>query len=84
MGCHFLLQGIFPTQGLNLCLLSRGVSCTAGGFFIAEPWGKPYSGNMLSIYSEAETTRLLLSSRSGEQDVGEDIVGNMVILGRKP
>ena len=20
-GCHFLLQGIFPTQGLNLCLL---------------------------------------------------------------
>ena len=21
MGCHFLLQGIFPTQGLNLCLL---------------------------------------------------------------
>ena len=21
MGCHFLLQGIFPTQELNLCLL---------------------------------------------------------------
>ena len=21
MGCHFLLQGIFPTQGWNLCLL---------------------------------------------------------------
>ena len=21
VGCHFLLQGIFPTQGLNLCLL---------------------------------------------------------------
>ena len=21
MGCHALLQGIFPTQGLNLCLL---------------------------------------------------------------
>ena len=20
-GCHFLLQGIFPTQGANLCLL---------------------------------------------------------------
>ena len=20
VGCHFLLQGIFPTQGLNLCL----------------------------------------------------------------
>ena len=22
VGCHFLLQGIFPTQGLNLCFLS--------------------------------------------------------------
>ena len=21
VGCHFLLQGIFPTQGWNLCLL---------------------------------------------------------------
>ena len=21
VGCHFLLQGIFPTKGLNLCLL---------------------------------------------------------------
>ena len=21
MSCHFLLQGIFPTQGLNMCLL---------------------------------------------------------------
>ena len=28
VGCHFLLQGIFPTQGLNLHLL---VSCTGRG-----------------------------------------------------
>ena len=34
MGCHFLLQGIFPTQGLNL------VSPTlAGGFFTTVPPG---------------------------------------------
>ena len=25
LSCHFLLQGIFPTQGLNLCLLRRQV-----------------------------------------------------------
>ena len=31
VGCHFLLQGIFSTQGLNLA------PCTAGGFFTAEP-----------------------------------------------
>ena len=35
VGCHFLLQGIFPTQGSNL------VSCIAGEFFTAEPPGKP-------------------------------------------
>ena len=33
---HFLLQEIFPTQGLNL-----QVSCLAGRFFITEPPGKP-------------------------------------------
>ena len=32
VGYHFLLQGIFATQGLNL---------TAGEFFTAEPPGKP-------------------------------------------
>ena len=38
VNCHFLLQGIFPTQRSNPCL---HVSCSAGGFFIAEPLGKP-------------------------------------------
>jgi len=33
---HFL-QGIFPTQGLNLHL-----SALAGGFFTTEPSGKPF------------------------------------------
>ena len=23
MGCHFLLQGVYPTQGSNLCLLCK-------------------------------------------------------------
>ena len=39
MGCHFLLQGIFPTQGLNprlLCLLHW----QAGSLPLAPP-GKP-------------------------------------------
>ena len=31
VGCHFLLQGIFPTQGSNPCL------CIAGRFSTAEP-----------------------------------------------
>ena len=37
MGCHFLLQGIFLTQGLDSCLLT-------GGFFTTEPAGKPIKG----------------------------------------
>ena len=35
VGCHFLLQGIFPTQESNLCHL------LADGFFTTEPPGKP-------------------------------------------
>ena len=38
VGCHFLLQGIFPTQGSNLCFLQ--VSCIAGGLFTTVPLGK--------------------------------------------
>ena len=34
--CHFLLQGIFQTQGLNLCLLHWQV-----GSFTTDPPGKP-------------------------------------------
>ena len=34
VGCHFFLQGIFPTQGSNPSLL-------AGGFFTTELLGKP-------------------------------------------
>ena len=38
-GCHFLLQGIVPTQGLNPC---SPVSTTlAGGFFTTKPPEKP-------------------------------------------
>ena len=38
MGCHALLQGIFLTQGSNAHLCN---SSFAGGFFTAEPLGKP-------------------------------------------
>ena len=40
MGCRFLLQGIFPTQGQTR--VSR-VSCVAGRFLTAEQLGKPTS-----------------------------------------
>ena len=39
VGCHFLLQGFFPTQESNLCLLHwQGLTC---GSFSAKPPGEP-------------------------------------------
>ena len=47
MGCHALHQGIFPTQGLNPCL----VHChQCSGFFTAEPPEKPHT---IIYYGEA-------------------------------
>ena len=40
MGCHLLLQGIFPTQGSNLCLLHWSPALV-GKFFTTAPPGKP-------------------------------------------
>ena len=46
VGCHFLLQGIFPTRGSSSGLCDPmdcslpGSSCVAGGFF-TELGGKP-------------------------------------------
>ena len=37
VGCHFLLQEIFPGEGSNPCL-------PAGGFFTTEPGGKATHG----------------------------------------
>ena len=39
MGCHALLQGIFHTQGLNLCLLCL-LHWQVGSFPLVPP-GKP-------------------------------------------
>ena len=38
VGCHFLLQGIFPTQASNPCLMAPALT---GGLSTTEPPGKP-------------------------------------------
>ena len=43
VGCHFLLQGIFPTQGSNCD------ACLAGGFFTPEPPGEPMKDILFKI-----------------------------------
>ena len=46
VGCHALLQGIFPTRGLNLHLLHL-LHCR---FFTPEPPGKPFSYIVIAPY----------------------------------
>ena len=46
--CHFLTQGIFPTQGLKPLLHGQV------GFFSTEALGKPRGGSCCSSYSQKE------------------------------
>ena len=55
MGCHALLQEIFPTQGSNPCLMSPAL---AGGFFTTEPPGKPDA--LIQSSSVQSLSRVLL------------------------
>ena len=56
VGCHFILQGIFPTQGLNPCLLKA--FCIERGFFTTEPPGKHiYIYIYIYIYTHTHTHR---------------------------
>ena len=45
VGCHALLQRIFPTQGLNLCLLC--LSVLASGFFTTSTTWKAYNEELV-------------------------------------
>ena len=51
MGCHFLLQGIFPTQGSNPCLLCL-LHWQAGSLPIVPP-GKPEKWNQFSSVAQS-------------------------------
>ena len=59
VGCHFHLQGIFLTQGSNLCLLRL---LHSGGFFTDEPSGKTqiWHTTVLIIFIMLYITSLVL------------------------
>ena len=54
-GCHFLFQGVFPTQGLNLCLLHCQVDSLPLSH-LGNPWQNWAESN------QAENARKVLSS----------------------
>ena len=45
VGCHVLLQGIFPTQGLSLGFIALALA--AGFFTISTTWEAPWVGNII-------------------------------------
>ena len=55
VGCHFLIQGTFPTPGSNPHLLQ--VSCIADGFFIVEPLGSQDRVLETKLFISLETTK---------------------------
>ena len=61
VGCHFLLQGIFLTQGLNSCLLLL-LRCQVDSLHQdTNNWDQPYE----------ETVRKLSSTSQGKEDTQE-------------
>ena len=54
VGCHFLLQNIFPTQGLNPSLASPAL---AGRFFTTVSPGKPMSCLLLFFWDDLQKSR---------------------------
>ena len=64
VGCYFLLQGIFLTQGLNACLLHL-----TGRFFTTEPPGKPRE-NYLRIKPTWWTSEAINGERNEKKDEG--------------
>ena len=66
VGCHFLLQGIFPTQRSYSCLWG---CCIAGGFFTTEPPGSPitFTHSANSLHSEYQWWNSLAYLSNGEE-----------------
>ena len=67
VGCHFLLQGIFPTQALNLCLLKL-LQRRPVLYHLAP--GKPLVGANVSLFGRSFPNILMLSwVLGGESEV---------------
>ena len=69
MGCHFLLQGIFPTQASNthvMCRLCR--LCLQVDSLALVPPGKPWNPGPLMIKSITSLSHLLKGLSGGTSD----------------
>ena len=84
-GCHFLLQGIFLTPGIEP--MSPVSPALAGGFFTTEPPGKPASNLLVSYYWLKQVTwpspgsqwKGLQSSKAMGMDTGRPLTGAVTV-----
>ena len=65
VGCHALLQGIFPVWELNLFAFPA----LAGKFFTTEPPGKPWQDISLHLSSSCKKETLLLGLRNKMEEI---------------
>ena len=74
VGCHFLLQRIFPTQRLNPCLLS--LLHWQAGFLITVPFGKPQIENKRPhiSHSQSQETSPTTHTQKGSLEVKRERV----------
>ena len=70
MGCHALLQGIFPTQELSLCLLC--LLALEEGFLTTSATWEEVHGPMIFIPKTHKPQRETVQSRTGKQQVPEN------------
>ena len=74
VGCHALLQGIFPTQRSNLCLLSPALT---GRFFTTSHLGSPggSADGKQSLGSQSERERSLNKDKGVQ--IQDDVQGHI-------
>ena len=78
VGCHFLLQGIFLTQGSNTCFLPESPTL-AGRFFTAQktvvaPLGKPCIIQMYAYIILSSSN--MMSNTDGFQNIESAFLGH--------
>ena len=77
MGCHSLLQGIFPTQGSNLRLLC--LLALAGGFLPLSPLRSPTEATAF-LYALGQGTKISESSLHLSPFICASGYGNILLL----
>ena len=84
-GCHFLLQGIFPTQGSNLCLLhwqedSLPLSYLEISSVVGRIWAMTFVPNVMTINNFCAQLYLTLRPHGLYSPPGSSVLGDSIYI----